>query len=75
MRSFIEYLNKNKELIHAEPVYFDSERERVRVEVSLQYNDGYAETIFTFANNINTGRAVRTSRASRAASPGASTII
>ncbi|MCX7031161.1 MAG: DNA topoisomerase (ATP-hydrolyzing) subunit B [Spirochaetes bacterium] len=54
VRSFIEYLNKNKELIHAEPVYFDSERERVRVEVSLQYNDGYAETIFTFANNINT---------------------
>jgi DNA gyrase subunit B len=54
VRSFIEYLNKNKELIHAEPVYFDSERDRVRVEVSLQYNDGYAETIFTFANNINT---------------------
>jgi DNA gyrase subunit B len=54
VQSFIEYLNKNKELVHAVPVYFDSERDHVRVEVSLQYNDGYAETIFTFANNINT---------------------
>jgi DNA gyrase subunit B len=54
VRSFIEYLNKNKELIHQEPVYFDSERDHTRVEVGLQYNDGYSETIFTFANNINT---------------------
>ena len=54
MKSFIEYLNKNKELIHQEPVYFDSERDHTRVEVGLQYNDGYNETIFTFANNINT---------------------
>jgi DNA gyrase subunit B len=54
VKSFIEYLNKNKELIHAEPVYFDSERDHTRVEVGLQYNDGYTETIFTFANNINT---------------------
>jgi DNA gyrase subunit B len=54
VKSFIEFLNKNKELIHKEPVYFDSERDHTRVEVGLQYNDGYAETIFTFANNINT---------------------
>jgi DNA gyrase subunit B len=54
VKSFIEYLNKNKELIHPEPVYFDSERDHMRVEVGLQYNDGYTETIFTFANNINT---------------------
>jgi DNA gyrase subunit B len=54
VKSFIEYLNKNKELIHQEPVYFDSERDHTRVEVGLQYNDGYTETIFTFANNINT---------------------
>jgi DNA gyrase subunit B len=54
VRSFIEYLNKNKELVHQEPVYFDSERDHTRVEVGLQYNDGYSETIFTFANNINT---------------------
>ncbi|MGA2477915.1 MAG: DNA topoisomerase (ATP-hydrolyzing) subunit B [Spirochaetia bacterium] len=54
VKSFIEYLNKNKELIHQEPVYFDSERDFTRVEIGLQYNDGYTETIFTFANNINT---------------------
>ena len=54
VKSFIEFLNKNKSLIHAEPVYFDSERDSTRVEVGLQYNDGYSETIFTFANNINT---------------------
>ncbi len=54
VKSFIEFLNKNKELIHHEPVYFDSERDHARVEVGLQYNDGFNETIFTFANNINT---------------------
>ena len=54
VKSIIEYLNKNKELIHVEPVYFDSERDHTRIEVGLQYNDGYNETIFTFANNINT---------------------
>jgi DNA gyrase subunit B len=54
VKSFIEYLNKNKELIHIEPVYFDSERDHTRIEVGLQYNDGYNETIFTFANSINT---------------------
>ena len=54
VKSFIEFLNKNRELIHLEPVYFDNERDHMRVEVGLQYNDGYNETIFTFANNINT---------------------
>jgi DNA gyrase subunit B len=54
VRSFIEYLNKNKDVIHQEVVYFDSERDFSRVEVGLQYNDGFTETIFTFANNINT---------------------
>ena len=54
VKSFIEFLNKNKAVIHTEPVYFDSERDHARVEVALQYNDGFNETIFTFANNINT---------------------
>jgi DNA gyrase subunit B len=54
VKSFIEYLNKNKTLIHEQPVYFDSEKDHTRVEVGLQYNDGFAETFFTFANNINT---------------------
>jgi DNA gyrase subunit B len=54
VKSFIEFLNKNKVPIHPEPVYFDSERDHTRVEVALQYSDSFNETIFTFANNINT---------------------
>ena len=52
--SFIEYLNKNKNVLHPKPIYFETRKEDVIVEVSMQYNDGYSETIFSFANNINT---------------------
>jgi DNA gyrase subunit B len=54
VRSFIEYLNKNKNPIHKDVVYIESEREGTNVEMALQYNDGYTETIFSFVNNINT---------------------
>jgi DNA gyrase subunit B len=54
VKSFIEYLNKNKTPIHKEPVYFEAEREGVWMEIALAYNDGYTENIFCFANNINT---------------------
>jgi DNA gyrase subunit B len=54
VKSFIEYLNKNKKSIQKEPIYFEGEREGVMVEVGLEYNDGYNETIFAYANNINT---------------------
>jgi DNA gyrase subunit B len=54
IRSFIEYLNKNKTPIHKEVVYVESERDNIVAEVALQYNDTYTETIFSFANNINT---------------------
>jgi DNA gyrase subunit B len=54
VKSFIEYLNKNKTLVHKEVVYIESERDNVVAEVALQYNDTYTETIFSFANNINT---------------------
>lgn len=54
VRSFIEYLNKSKKTIHKEPVYFETVKDDVIVEIALQYNDGYNETIFSFANNINT---------------------
>jgi DNA gyrase subunit B len=52
--SFIEYLNKNKNVLHSKPIYFESRKDEIVVEVAMQYNDGYSETIFTFANNINT---------------------
>lgn len=54
VKSFIQYLNKNKDPIHKEPVYFEAERENVDVEVALEYNEGYNESIFTYVNNINT---------------------
>ena len=54
MKSFIQYLNKNKNPIHKEPIHFENTREDINVEIALEYNDSYSETIFTFANNINT---------------------
>ncbi|OQB12015.1 MAG: DNA gyrase subunit B [Candidatus Omnitrophica bacterium ADurb.Bin205] len=52
--SFVEYLNKNKNSLHHKVVYFQKLQDDINVEVALQYNDGYAETLFSFANNINT---------------------
>lgn len=52
--SFVQHLNKNKTPLHPKPIYIYGEREGITAEVALQYNDGYSETIFTFANNINT---------------------
>lgn len=52
--SFVEYLTKNKHPLHHKVIYFDKTKDNVVLETALQYNDGYAETIFAFANNINT---------------------
>ncbi|MEJ2696538.1 MAG: DNA topoisomerase (ATP-hydrolyzing) subunit B [Candidatus Sulfobium sp.] len=52
--SFVEHLNQNKSSLHPKPVYISGERDGIIAEVALQYNDSYAETIYTFANNINT---------------------
>jgi len=52
--SFVQHMNKNKNPLHKKAVYFQREKEDVVVEVAMQYNDSYSETIYTFANNINT---------------------
>jgi DNA gyrase subunit B len=52
--SFVEHLNKNKTPLHQKPIYFSGEKEDIIAEIALQYNDSYAETIYTYANNINT---------------------
>jgi DNA gyrase subunit B len=52
--SFVEHLNKNKNPLHKKPIYFKRERDDVAVEVAMQYNDSYSETVFAYANNINT---------------------
>jgi DNA gyrase subunit B len=51
--SFVEHLNKNKVPLH-DPICFEGDRERVHIEVAMQYNDSYSENAYTFANNINT---------------------
>ena len=52
--SFVRHLNKNRAVLHPKPIYVEKRVNGTYVEVALQYNDGYAETVFSFANNINT---------------------
>ncbi len=52
--SFVQELSKNKAVIHPKVIYFEKEKDDVQVEIAMQYNDGYAENIFSFVNNINT---------------------
>ena len=51
---FVEDLNKSKEVLFAQPVYFEEQQDESSIEVAIQYNDGYNETIFSYANNIHT---------------------
>jgi len=52
--SFVEYLNRAKTPLHPKPIFFKGEKEGIEIEIAIQYNDGYDEKIFSFANNINT---------------------
>jgi DNA gyrase subunit B len=51
---FIKLLNKGKQVLHEKPIYMETEQGNVVMEIALQYNDAYSETVFSFANNINT---------------------
>ena len=52
--SFVEYLNKNKTLLHTSPIFFEKKQSNINVEVAMQYNSSYMENILSFVNNINT---------------------
>ena len=54
LREFVKYLNRNKEVLFPEPIYTEGMKDGILVEVAMQYNDSYAENIYTFANNIAT---------------------
>ena len=54
IREFVQYLNQNKTVINPKPIYFESNKDDLIVEMAIQYNTSYAETIFSFVNNINT---------------------
>ncbi|HJX92764.1 MAG TPA: DNA topoisomerase (ATP-hydrolyzing) subunit B [Pyrinomonadaceae bacterium] len=51
---FVKHLNKNKSTLHDKPIYFEKEADALSIEVAIQYNDGYDEKVYSFANNINT---------------------
>jgi DNA gyrase subunit B len=52
--SFVEFLNKNKNMLHDKPIYFQKQKDTTVVEIAMQYNDSYTENVYAFANNINT---------------------
>lgn len=54
IKSFVEYLNRNKGKVHNEPVYIEGTKDTTAVEIAFQYNDTYIENLFSFANNIDT---------------------
>ena len=51
---FIKHLNRGKQTLHDKPIYMEADRDDVHIEIGLQYNDAYSESVFSFANNINT---------------------
>jgi DNA gyrase subunit B len=51
---FIKHLNRGKQTLHDKPIYMEADKDQVHIEIGMQYNDAYSETVFSFANNINT---------------------
>ncbi len=51
---FVKHLNRGKQVLHDKPIMMEASRSGVEIEIALQYNDSYSETVFSFANNINT---------------------
>ena len=51
---FVKHLNRGKQVLHEKPIMMEAMRDNVEIEIALQYNDSYSETVFSFANNINT---------------------
>jgi len=51
---FVKYLNRTRETIHEQPIYVEGSRDKIYCEIAMQYNDGYSENLYSFANNINT---------------------
>ncbi len=54
INAFVQYLNQNKTAVNDKPIYMHGEKDGIDVEIALQWNDGYSETVYSFANNINT---------------------
>ncbi len=54
LREFVQHLNTNRKALHNEVIYLETTRDDVGIELALQYNDGYQDTVFSFVNNINT---------------------
>lgn len=54
IRSFVEHLNRNREVLHPHPIFLEGEKDGISVEIALQYNDGFATNLYSFANNIHT---------------------
>ena len=51
---FVKHLNRGKQVLHEKPIVMEAMRDGVEIDIALQYNDSYSETVFSFANNINT---------------------
>jgi DNA gyrase subunit B len=54
IKSYVEHLNRSKEVLHEEPIFIEGEKDGITIEVAIQYNDSYTSNIYSFANNIHT---------------------